>query len=407
MAYNYYRQNTPDWGTSQLQFGRPPAPTFQPQPNWGGMDYYNAHAVNPETSMYDHAWGRVRSHAGSALELGVGKHEARHWHRRAYGGLMLPSDIGHAAAYEAYRTWTHNSSLYEPLSSEIERQREGLVGLAVAEASRLLQFSNRAWDAYARRDASDAAAATASILFYHSREREEGDYHRSRSRHRSGSFSGSYDPDEDSYGNDYRYPRHRSHSHHRSISRSHSPVMSQAGSVTGSMGGAPMLGGHLTAASMTGSAPISIPLQAGSAAYGAYGNSSPYPTTATMPMQIHGQNSSYGVPYASSQQPYGGQMQAGSYGGMSYTQPMSQPYGGAPVVIQTGSSSHHHRPRSYSTSGYQVAYPQTAAPQVQYMQPGYGGQLQPQAIIIGSGHRKHRHHKKSKRSKSIDYPRYS
>jgi len=48
---------------------------------------------------------------------------------------MLPEEIGHAAAYEAYRTWVHNSSMYEPLSGDIERETEGLVGLAVAEGA--------------------------------------------------------------------------------------------------------------------------------------------------------------------------------------------------------------------------------------------------------------------------------
>jgi len=46
---------------------------------------------------------------------------------------MLPEELGHAAAYEAYRTWMHNSSIYEPLSGDVERQREGLIGLAIAE----------------------------------------------------------------------------------------------------------------------------------------------------------------------------------------------------------------------------------------------------------------------------------
>jgi hypothetical protein len=46
---------------------------------------------------------------------------------------MQPAEIGHAAAYEAYRTWIHNSSMYEPLSDDVERQREALTGLAVAE----------------------------------------------------------------------------------------------------------------------------------------------------------------------------------------------------------------------------------------------------------------------------------
>lgn len=52
--------------------------------------------------------------------------------------MMLPEEIGHAAAYEAYRTWIHNSSIYEPLSGDIERQREGLIGLAVAEGIAML-----------------------------------------------------------------------------------------------------------------------------------------------------------------------------------------------------------------------------------------------------------------------------
>ena len=97
---------------------------------------------------------------------------------------MQPNEIGHAAAYEAYRTWVHNSSMYEPLSGDIERQREGLTGLAVAEgplfwivmshfiiliidlAARLLQFSSRPVDNYARLAASEAAAHTASYIFY-------------------------------------------------------------------------------------------------------------------------------------------------------------------------------------------------------------------------------------------------
>jgi hypothetical protein len=46
---------------------------------------------------------------------------------------MQPAEIGHAAAYQAYRTWTHDSSMREPLSGDKERQREGLIGLAIAE----------------------------------------------------------------------------------------------------------------------------------------------------------------------------------------------------------------------------------------------------------------------------------
>lgn len=95
---------------------------------------------------------------------------------------MLPAEIGHAAAYEAFRTWIHNSSIYEPLSGDVGRQREGLIGLAVAEgtfntscsryithttvATRLLPYAGRHMDNYARRAASEAAAETASVLFH-------------------------------------------------------------------------------------------------------------------------------------------------------------------------------------------------------------------------------------------------
>lgn len=94
---------------------------------------------------------------------------------------MLPPEIGHAAAYEAYRTWIHNSSIYEPLNGEVQRQ--GLIGLAVGEGSlslfylphfihpeisvaRLLAYAGRQTDKYARLTASETAAATASTIFY-------------------------------------------------------------------------------------------------------------------------------------------------------------------------------------------------------------------------------------------------
>ncbi|KAJ6497873.1 hypothetical protein C8R45DRAFT_984522 [Mycena sanguinolenta] len=389
MNYNYYQHNVPGWGTNQLQFGQPPAPPFQPQPNWGGQDFYNAHAINPDSSLYNNAWNRVRSYSGSAVDNGVGMHEAKHWHRRAYGGLgelgqMQAEEIGHAAAYEAYRTWIHNSSMHEPLSGDVERQREGLIGLAVAEASRLLQVSNRSMDQYARTVASESAAATASIIFYHSREREEGDYHRSRSRsRRRASFSDPYDND-DPYASDLRamsshFPRHRS----RSRRRSRSPMMQSS----------PMM---QMAGSMSNVGPMPIPGAAPSGYGGGYAQ--PY----GVPMQIHGQPSSYqGSSYGS------------SYGATHAGMPMavSQPYVSAPMIPMG-------RPRSMSMS---MPYAQAQYPQVQYVQGVQGVQGQymvpravaaqprPTTIIIeGSGHRKHHHHhrsKKSKRSRSTDYPR--
>jgi len=314
-------------------------------------------------------------------------HEAKHWHRRAYGGLgevnqMQPTEIGHAAAYEAYRTWIHNSSISEPLSGDVERQREGLAGLAVAEASRLLQFSNRSMDNYARMQASEAAAATASIIFYHNRAKQDGEYGRSRSRSRSrrGSFS-SYD---DPYASDLRaqsstYSRPRSHSRHRSQSRHRSHSTSSRHSPMMPFQGSPMAGSM----SSNNVAPIPIP----SAVSSGYGAPAPYSYGAPasyggVPMQIHGQASSYG-----------------STGGMM---PVSQSYSAAPMVIPIGRA----RSNSMSVPYTQAQYPQVQYAQGQYMMPRSTVAAQPQTIILGSGHRKHRS-KKSKRSRSTDYPRYT
>lgn len=43
MAYYDYYRSAPGWGTSSYQFVTPRVPSYQPQPNWGGLDYYNAH----------------------------------------------------------------------------------------------------------------------------------------------------------------------------------------------------------------------------------------------------------------------------------------------------------------------------------------------------------------------------
>ncbi|KAJ7209566.1 hypothetical protein GGX14DRAFT_630780 [Mycena pura] len=391
---SYYRQNVPGWGTNQLQFSQPPAPTFQPQPNWGGMDFYNAHAVNPNSSIFDHAMNRVRQYSDDALDQGVGVHEAKHWHRRAYGGtgdmgLMLPAELGHAAAYEAYRTWIHNSSIHEPLSGDVERQREGLIGLAVAEASRLLQFAKRSMDSYASIAASDAAAATASIIFYHYRDKEDGENHSSRARSRGSLYDDPYAADhhsrgsvyddpyaadhrsrgssyDDPYAADHRsrsrtresssgfyddpyaadlralssiFPRHRSRSRHRSLSRS-SPVMFPGTSVAGSM-------------SATTPSGATSGYTAGGASYGAQ-----YPTGG--PMQIAGQNSPYhstvGMPMATSQT-YGSMPMSQSYGSMSMDQsrgsmPMGQSYGSMPLSQSYSGSS---MPYNYGNQSYGAA----------------------------------------------------
>jgi len=68
---------------------------------------------------------------------GVGLHEARHWHRQAYGGFgdirsLSSREIGHAAGYEAYRIWIHNQSISD-LRSDFGQRREAFIALAVAE----------------------------------------------------------------------------------------------------------------------------------------------------------------------------------------------------------------------------------------------------------------------------------
>ncbi|RPD73767.1 hypothetical protein L226DRAFT_464829 [Lentinus tigrinus ALCF2SS1-7] len=165
MAYDYYRNNIPGWGTSQFQFGAPPAPMFHPQPSWGGLDFFNAHAINPDPMLYNTVMARAPHFAG----MGLGRDQARYWHKRIYSGLIplmqvLPNDMGAAAAYEAYRMWKHNSFLYEPLGADREAQREGLIGMAIGEATRLWQYAGRPTDTYGLRAACEAAAAAASIL---------------------------------------------------------------------------------------------------------------------------------------------------------------------------------------------------------------------------------------------------
>ena len=98
--------------------------------------------------------------------MGLGREEARYWHRRIYSGTVrnspkprapqvlhqrarltraplcqtplvqaLPADIGAASAYEAYRMWKRNTFLYEPLSADRVAQREGLIGMAIGEGA--------------------------------------------------------------------------------------------------------------------------------------------------------------------------------------------------------------------------------------------------------------------------------
>lgn len=48
---------------------------------------------------------------------------------------LTPAEIGHAAAYEAFKGWLHENPAYDVLDTE--RQRAILIGLAVAECKSL------------------------------------------------------------------------------------------------------------------------------------------------------------------------------------------------------------------------------------------------------------------------------
>jgi hypothetical protein len=97
----------------------------------------------------------------ASSRLGVGIHEARHRHRLLYGGLVCltlaciyifafsfeysqmdfsrrsPAEIGHAAAYEAFRYLLHHAPIRDHLSEDHDRRREVLIALAIAEGTTL------------------------------------------------------------------------------------------------------------------------------------------------------------------------------------------------------------------------------------------------------------------------------
>jgi len=167
--YNYYRQHNPTmWGTQEYSPELPPAPRYQPQPQWRGRDYYRAHNDGiQDSSAFDYVWGRMKSHVTRSLS----RREAQSWHKRVYGGLvdvasMLPAEIGAAAGYEAWRFFDHHRGIYrQPLMDDREREGEALVGLAVGEAEKLWDYTRRRGDKYGKREALETAAAVAMKLY--------------------------------------------------------------------------------------------------------------------------------------------------------------------------------------------------------------------------------------------------
>ncbi|KAI0633285.1 hypothetical protein C8Q77DRAFT_776759 [Trametes polyzona] len=399
MAYNYYQTTMPGWGTSQVwvprlivrrtrlegsvqfQFGAPPQPPFQPQPSWRGYDFYNAHAINPDPSLFDSVMTRLRD----ILGMGVGHHEARHWHRRVYSGMvplsqLLPEDIGAAAAYEAYRTWKHNSFLYEPLSADRERQREGLIGMAVAETQRLWQYSGRPLDTYGLRAACEASACAAHSL-------ADKLFGWTSGGGMGGGYASSYSS---STGDAYAYdePYHRGRSRHNSFS---APTVVRVGQ--------PGYGDPMASPYGVGAAPMPVPGVATSYTPGMPGS---YGAAPGMP-------GSYGAAPG----------MAGSY---AYGGASPNPYGVAPAAPYAAGA-------YPATAGYPAAgYPAGTYPAGTYPAgyAGGGGVILPNGqtvppgstVIISkhrsrrgssasSGHHHHRHHRhrSSSRSRYDDYDR--
>ncbi|KAF8671759.1 ubiquitin-protein transferase [Rhizoctonia solani] len=198
--YDYYRRRNPtSWGRPEYILDSPPAPGYQPQPQWRGYDYYRAHYGNSyDPSAFDSVLGRIRSHFRSPIS----RRDAQTWHQRVYSGLvdvatMTPAEIGAAAGYEAWRFWEHHRGIYrQPLMDDHERETEALVGLAVGEAEKLWDYTRRHRGDFSKREALEVAAAVAMKLF---RKGGGGGYYDQRSRY------------EEPFRMDGRYPS----SHHR------------------------------------------------------------------------------------------------------------------------------------------------------------------------------------------------
>ncbi|EJD03177.1 uncharacterized protein FOMMEDRAFT_168216 [Fomitiporia mediterranea MF3/22] len=319
MAYYDAYRNAPGWGTSNYQFLSPMQPSYQPQPSWTGVDYYRAHGGLADPGVYDYAWNRVRNRSS----MGIGMEDARILHRRAYGGLgdiqmMLPSDVGAAAAYEAWRNWKYHNGIYaQPLAGDRERQREALIGLAVSEATRLWQYTGRAADTYGRLEACESAGATADQILEQAWLLEGG---------------GAYDP----YPGRGRLSRRGSASSLRSYSPL-SPGMPVVGSIghSRSRPASPFLGDGYGYASSSAYSPSAYSTSAYDAPYSrrrAYSNAAAYPMN-------------YGTPMTTQSQ----YLQPTTYQSGYYGQPLSPTYAAAQpnvTVIQPPSSHRHHRSHS-------------------------------------------------------------
>ena len=87
---------------------------------------------------------------------------------------MGPYEVGMAAAYEVWRNWRHHHViLAQPLSHNVARQREALVGLAVGEAASLWQYTHRVDDTAGYAAAVQAAVTCVTRIFDQSKDAPE------------------------------------------------------------------------------------------------------------------------------------------------------------------------------------------------------------------------------------------
>jgi len=222
-------------------------------------------------------------------------------------------------------------------------------------------------DHHSRRVATEAAADTASVIFYESRDGMDGEY-RSRSRSRFGTSSsyGSAYGDPYAYDDELTFPRHRSRSRHRSQSRHRSRSHSRSGHraipIVGG-GYSPLSGTPYSSSGYPSSVPLGIASSFPTGSYSSYGGAMP----------IHG------TPYPTS---------AVSIPGVSPSYQASMP-----VVM---------RSRASSMSHSQHPYMGAALSSNGMMMPGVPHQ--PTIVIQQKPrkHRHHRHHSRNRRSRSSD-----
>ncbi|KAF7782445.1 hypothetical protein Agabi119p4_1821 [Agaricus bisporus var. burnettii] len=149
---------------------------YYPQRAVSSMDAYsNVPAIQPGLNSYRPppididlpSRPYVAEHHSIGGPLGVSLSEARQLYRQVYSSGrrdgLTSLELGHAAAYHAYYSSIRSRPLHG--ESDIELERENLIGLAIAEASRLNRQFGRDIDISTCTTTFEAAARTACRIF--------------------------------------------------------------------------------------------------------------------------------------------------------------------------------------------------------------------------------------------------